>query len=117
MLHYYGHPRCTTCRKARQWLDDHDLAYRFTDITQSPPGPALLQRLLQQGYTLRQLFNTSGMLYREMKLKDALPTMSQPQALALLNAHGMLCKRPIVTDGTRATVGFRAEIFEKVWGS
>jgi len=117
MIDFYGYDGCSTCRKAKQWLDANGLAFRAIPIVEKPPSQALLKKILAAGdYELKHLFNTSGVLYREMKIKDKLPDMTQAQALKLLSDHGKLCKRPIVTDGRHATVGFKPEVFEKAWG-
>ncbi len=117
MLDFYGYDGCGTCRKAKKWLDDRGVAYRSIPIVDKPPTQALLKKVLAQGdYELKHLFNTSGQMYREMKIKDKLAEMTQAQAVKLLSANGKLCKRPIVTDGKRATVGFKPDVFESAWG-
>lgn len=114
---FYGYPKCGTCRKAAAWLDGHGVAHEPIDVTQSPPSAELLRAILAGGgYTLKDLFNKSGELYREMKMKDRLPAMSEAEALSLLAAHGKLVKRPIVTDGERFTVGFSEAAFAERWG-
>lgn len=117
-LTFYGYPRCSTCRNARKWLDAHGHACRFVDITEQPPPRTLLQRIARdEAHSLRHLFNTSGQVYRELEMKTRLPTMSETDALDLLARHGMLIKRPIVTDGAgRFTVGFKPDAYERVWG-
>lgn len=116
-LTVYGYMKCDSCRKALKWLDAAAREHVFIDITENPPTPATLEAALRDGrYELKHLFNTSGQLYRSMKIKDRLPGMSQDEALALLAANGMLVKRPIVTDGKRFTVGFKPPVFEDVWG-
>lgn len=115
-LTFYGYARCSTCRAAMKWFDGRGIAYRFVDITQTPPPRALLAKIVGSGgYSLRQLFNTSGQLYREMGLRDRLAAMPRDEALDLLAAHGKLCKRPIVTDGRRATVGFDPAVLARCW--
>ena len=117
MIDFYGYDKCDTCRKARKWLDGRGVAYRAIPIVDRPPSGALLKKILKAGdYELKQLFNTSGQVYRQMKVKDKLASMSTDEAVGLLSGHGKLCKRPIVTDGQRHTVGFRPEVFEAVWG-
>jgi arsenate reductase len=117
MIDFYGYLKCDTCRKAKKWLDGKEVAYREIAIVERPPTRALLQKILKAGdYELKHLFNTSGQVYRQMKIKDKLASMSTGEALTLLSEHGKLCKRPIVTDGSRHTVGFKPGVFEEVWG-
>lgn len=115
MLKFYGYMKCGTCRKALKWLDTRGQAYEFVDITEKPPTRKLLKDLLKT-YELKRLFNTSGGQYRELGIKDRLATMTAAEAVDLLAGNGMLCKRPIVTDGTKATVGFKEEEFAAIWG-
>ena len=117
MIDFYGYDGCETCRKAKRWLDGQGLAYRSIPIVDRPPSEALLKKILKAGeYELKHLLNTSGQVYRQMKIKEKLVGMTPAQALALLSTQGKLCKRPIVTDGTRHTVGFKEAVFEQVWG-
>jgi len=120
MLTLYGYMKCGTCRKAIAWLDDHGIDYTYVDITQKPPSKAVLKKVIAQDepvpYEIKHLYNTSGMQYRELGITEKRKTMSEAEQLALLAGNGMLVKRPIVTDGERFTVGFKAEVFERVWG-
>jgi len=117
VIKFYGYDKCSTCRKAKKHLDAAGVAYNDIDITQTPPTKSLLKAILKSGdYSLKDLFNKSGVLYREMKMKDKLPVMSQAEAIDLLAQHGKLVKRPIVSDGERVTVGYKVEVFEGVWG-
>jgi arsenate reductase len=116
-LTFYGHPRCSTVKKAKVWLDAQCYTLKEYDLTENAPPATLLRKALKQdGMTLKKLFNTSGMQYREQCIKDKLETMSEAEAIDLLAGNGMLVKRPLVTDGKQVTVGFKAEVFEKVWG-
>lgn len=116
MIDFYGYDNCDTCRKAKKWLDSHGVKYRSIPIVDKPPSKTLLNKILKSGdYELKHLFNTSGQVYRQMKVKEKLATMSQADAVALLAENGKLCKRPIVTDGTRYTVGFKPEVFQDAW--
>lgn len=116
-LKFYGYDKCGTCRNAKKWLDAKGVDYQSIDITTTPPPKAALKAILKAGdYQLRQLFNTSGVQYRELNIKDKLPGMSEAEAIDLLAGNGKLCKRPIVTDGKRYTVGFREEAFAEKWG-
>ena len=118
MLTLYGYAKCSTCRKARAWLDQAGRDHRFVDITTDPPDRATLGRILEveEDITLPQLFNRSGQEYRRLGMKDRLPTMEVDEALELLAGNGRLVKRPIVTDGRRFTVGFSEAAFEERWG-
>ena len=116
-IRVFGYMKCDSCRKALKWLEVQGVVHEFVDITQHPPSAQTLGGLLTVGrYELKHLFNTSGQLYRSMKIKDKLPAMSRAEALSLLAGHGMLIKRPIVTDGHRHTVGFKPPVFAEVWG-
>lgn len=104
--------RCSTCKKAEQWLKDHDLAYEKRLIKENNPSAEELQAWQKQsGLPLRRFFNTSGQLYRSYGLKDRLPDMSDQEMLDLLSSDGMLVKRPLLIDGDRVLVGFS----EKDW--
>jgi arsenate reductase len=116
MLKFYGYDKCSTCRKAKLWLDANNIAYQTFDITETSPPKRVLKRILDSGdYNLRELFNTSGVQYRELKIKDKLPDLSEKDAIDLLASNGRLCKRPIVFDGDEHTVGFREDVYAKVW--
>ncbi|MBK7493299.1 MAG: arsenate reductase family protein [Nitrosomonas sp.] len=117
MLKFYGYKQCGTCRKAEQFLQQAGIAYEFIDITGNPPGAEELAAIVERANVpLNKLFNTSGVQYRELKIKERLPALSGPEVLALLAGNGRLIKRPLITDGKRATVGFNAEQFAAVWG-
>ena len=115
MLKFYGYDKCSTCRNAKKWLDAHAIPYTFIDITENPPPKTLLKALLKT-HGLKPLFNTSGVMYRELGIKDRLPAMIDAEAIDLLAANGKLCKRPMVTDGKRHSVGFKEDVFATVWG-
>ncbi|MDH5674789.1 MAG: Spx/MgsR family RNA polymerase-binding regulatory protein [Myxococcales bacterium] len=117
MIRMYGYAKCGTCRNAKKLLAQWELPFEEIDITTDPPPKSLLKALLGEGgYSIGQLFNRSGQEYRKLGLKDRVKTMSQAEALELLAGNGRLIKRPIVSDGTRMTVGLDAERFEAVWG-
>lgn len=98
--------------KAKKWLDENGLEYELRDIrTENPSANELGTWYRKSGLPLKRFFNTSGNLYKEMKLKDRLPEMSEEEQLQLLGTDGMLVKRPIVVDGDTVLVGFR----EKEW--
>ncbi|MBA9026880.1 arsenate reductase family protein [Peribacillus huizhouensis] len=115
-LTFYWYPKCGTCRKAKNWLDAHELTYKDIHIAENPPSSSELKELFRNsGLELKKFFNTSGQKYREMGLKDRLKDASEQEMLELLASDGMLIKRPIVTDGKKVTVGFKEEEFEKNW--
>lgn len=108
------HDTCTTCRKARRWLDENGIVYRIRPIREEKPTVGEL-RIWQKnsGLPLKRFFNTSGLLYRSMDIKNKLPEMTEEEQLSLLATDGMLVKRPILIDGGRVLVGFK----EKEWAS
>ena len=106
------YPPCSTCQKAKKWLDARGVSYEDRDIkTQNPTAEELAVLREKSGLPLKRFFNTSGMLYREMGLKEKLETMSDEEQLRLLASDGMLVKRPILVTDTTVLVGFR----EKEW--
>ena len=111
---FIQYPRCSTCQKARKWLDARGAAYQERDIKTSNPTAAELSAWREKsGLPLKRFFNTSGMLYRELGLKDKLETMSEPEQLELLASDGMLVKRPILVTDSTVLVGFREKDWEK----
>lgn len=110
---FIWYPKCSTCQKAKKWLDEHNLKYTERHIAENNPSYEELKAWYEKsGLTLKKFFNTSGLLYKEMELKSKLPSMSEEEQLQLLAANGMLVKRPIVVDGERVLVGFK----EGEWG-
>lgn len=102
------YPKCTTCRKARKWLEDNGLAFGERDIKTDRPTLGELQTWqARSGLPLRRFFNTSGLLYKELGLRERLPAMSAEEQLALLASDGMLVRRPILVTEDRVLVGFR----------
>ena len=110
MIKFVCYPKCTTCKKAQKFLDDNCVEYEIRDIKEDNPTYEELKDWYEKsGLPLKRFFNTSGMLYRSMELKDKLPDMSEEEQLKLLSTDGMLVKRPIaVSDGT-VLVGFSAD--------
>ncbi len=117
MLKFFGYKKCSTCRKAEKCLQHANIAYEFVDITEDPPTAKELTTIAELADTpLKKLFNTSGIQYRELKIKDRLPTISDQEILALLTSNGRLIKRPLMTNGKKAAVGFKEELFDhKEW--
>ena len=113
----YGYRACSTCRKAAAYLQRREIAFDEIDITTSPPPRSLLQALVTSGACqMTDLLNRSGELYRVLNMKERLKTLRDAEVLDLLAAHGRLIKRPIITDGTRSTVGFDERRMRAVWG-
>ena len=116
MLKFICYPKCTTCQKARAWLDENNIEYEFRDIkTENPSAEELAAWYKRSGLPLRRFFNTSGLLYKSMELKTKLPNMTDEEMLALLAADGMLVKRPLAIGDDFVLVGFKeAEWAEKL---
>ncbi|WP_312468923.1 arsenate reductase family protein [Neobacillus sp.] len=115
-LTFYWYPKCGTCRNAKKWLDAHHLSYEEVHIVDNPPLRAELLGFYQKSsLDLKKFFNTSGLKYRELGIKDKMKSASEDELLDLLASDGMLIKRPILTDGEQVTVGFKAEEYEKIW--
>jgi len=107
-MKFICYPKCTTCKKAQKWLDDNLLSYELRDIKeQNPTFEELSDWYKKSGLPLKKFFNTSGLLYKSMQLKDKLPEMSEDEQLRLLATDGMLVKRPIAVDGSTVLVGFK----------
>ena len=115
-MQFICYPKCSTCQKAKKWLDANKIEYTDRHIVEANPSENELRTLYERsGLPLKKFFNTSGLLYKEMKLKDKLPTMSDDEQIKLLATNGMLVKRPIVVDEDKVLVGFKeAEWKEKL---
>ena len=112
---FLEYPKCTTCKKAKKWLNDHGAKFEDRDIKEKNPTAEELKTWYQKsGLPLKRFFNTSGMLYKSMQLKDRLPDMSEEEQLALLASDGMLVKRPLVIKGDTVLVGFKEAEWERV---
>lgn len=106
--------KCSTCQKALKWLDAQGVAYDLRDIKTENPGEAELRAWhAKSGLPLKRFFNTSGLQYRALALKDRLPAMSEQEQFALLASDGMLVKRPLLIDGDTVLVGFRQPEWEQ----
>lgn len=109
---FVEYPKCTTCQKAKKWLDSHETEYTDRHIKeQNPAVQELREWHKKSGLPLKKFFNTSGMLYKEMGLKDKLPSMTEEEQYALLATDGMLVKRPVLVSEDWVLVGFK----EKEW--
>lgn len=116
MIEFVCYPRCTTCQRAKKWLDDNKIEYAFRDIKlDNPTAEELAAWYEKSGLPLKKLFNTSGLLYKSLDLKSKLPTMSEAEMLALLASDGMLVKRPLLIGADFVLAGFKeAEWSEKL---
>ena len=107
------YPRCGTCRKAQKWLDENGIGYDYRDIKlDNPSAEELAGWISASGLPVRKFFNTSGMLYKDMQLKDKLPGMTDEEMISLLATDGMLVKRPIAVAGDKILVGFKEAEWE-----
>ena len=108
-LLFLQYPSCSTCKKAKKWLDENKISYTDRPIKEQNPSEEELRAWHKKsGLPLKRFFNTSGMLYREQGLKDKLPSMDEAEQLDLLASDGMLVKRPILVGADFVLVGFRA---------
>lgn len=104
-IHY---PKCSTCQKAKKWLDEHNIEYTERHIVEENPSYDELKKWYEKsGLPLKKFFNTSGLLYREMQLKDKLTSMSEDEQLKLLASNGMLVKRPLMVTEDKVRIGFK----------
>ncbi len=117
MLKFYGYKKCNTCRNAEKALEKLGQKYEFIDITEQPPAASALKKIMgQSGEELKKFFNTSGVQYKELKIKDKIAAMKENEIISLLAGNGRLLKRPLVTDGSQSTVGFDDKKFSQIWG-
>ncbi len=108
------YPKCTTCRKAKAWLEAQNISFTLRDIKEENPTEEELQSWWQRsGLPLRKFFNTSGLQYKALGLKDKLPTMTEAEQIALLSTDGMLVKRPLLVGEDFVLVGFRPAEWEE----
>lgn len=112
---FVEYPKCITCQRAKKWLDEHGVEYVDRHIKEENPTAVELKEWHEKsGMDIKKFVNTSGMLYKEMKLKDKLPTMSLEEKYALLATDGMLVKRPILVGDDFVLTGFKEEQWGKV---
>lgn len=111
-MKFICYPKCTTCQKAKKWLDENKIEYELRDIKSENPTVDELKELYRlSGQPLKKLFNTSGLLYKSMDLKNKLQSMSEEEMLSLLATDGMLVKRPLLASDEFVLIGFK----EKEW--
>ena len=111
---FLQYPKCSTCQKAKKWLDGHQIKYTDRHIVEdNPTYDELKEWYGKSGLPLKKFFNTSGMLYKEMQLKDKLGAMSEEEQLKLLATNGMLVKRPLIVDDAIVLTGFKESEWEE----
>lgn len=109
------YPRCGTCKKALKWLDDNGIKYEYRNIAEDNPTREELEEWYgKSGLPLKKFFNTSGLKYKELNLKDRIPQMTEDEILDLLSTDGMLVKRPILLNDDKVLVGFREAEWESL---
>ena len=114
---FVEYPKCTTCKKAKKWLEENGFEFEDRDIKGDRPRKEELKKWHKEsGLPLRRFFNTSGILYRQLNLKDKLASMSEEEQLRLLASDGMLVKRPIAVKGDTVLVGFTSDEWERLKG-
>ena len=111
----YCYSRCSTCKKALAWLDERGIKYELLDIKEQHPGEEELRAYHRlSGLPLKKFFNTSGMVYKSLNLKDKLPSMTEEEQYALLESDGKLVKRPIIVQEDLVLVGFNEEQWQQL---
>ncbi len=114
MITFLCYPKCTTCQKAKAWLDENQIACTLRDIkTDNPTREELAAWHAKSGLPLRKFFNTSGLLYKSLELKTKLPTMSEEEMIDLLATDGMLVKRPLLIGDDFVLVGFKDAVWSE----
>ena len=112
---FLEYPKCSTCKKAKKWLEDNSVEFTDRHIKdENPTAEELSEWHKKSGLPLKKFFNTSGVLYKELKLKDRLPEMSEQEQLELLATDGMLVKRPLIIGENFVLVGFKEAEWEKL---
>ena len=112
---FLQYPPCSTCQKAKKWLDEHGISYEDRHIkAQNPTYEELKAWYVASGLPLKRFFNTSGLLYKSLNLKDRLPNMTEEEQLQLLATDGMLVKRPLIVKGDLILIGFREKEWEQL---
>ena len=114
---FIQYPKCTTCKKALKYLKDHGIEIEERHIVENNPTAEELKKWLDKsGLPIKKFFNTSGVLYKEMQLKDKVGQMTEEEAIALLSTNGMLVKRPLLITEDQVLVGFKEAEYEKLKG-
>lgn len=118
MLNFICYPKCTTCQKAKKWLDENNIEYTFRNIKDDNPTLEELFKWYKiSGTPLKKFFNASGILYKSMELKTKISEMSEEEMLRLLSTDGMLVKRPLLVSENFVLIGFKDDKWSEVLGS
>lgn len=111
---FYWYPNCSTCRKAKKWLEEHNVEFTAVHLVEeTPTKDEILKWMEIADFEPRKFFNTSGQVYRENNLKELIPTATEEEMAELLAGNGMLIKRPVLTNGKQITIGFKEIEYEK----
>ena len=111
----YCYPKWSTCKKAVNWLEANDIKFEYIDITLTPPSATELESLFKQNdYPIKKFFNTSGVKYRELGVKDLLPNLSEPEIFDLLSSDGKLIKRPFLVKNQTVLIGFKENLYQQL---
>ena len=115
-MNFVCYPKCTTCQKAKKWLDEKGIKYELRDIKENNPSYDELKKWYKaSGQPLKKFFNTSGLLYKSMELKNKLPNMSEEEQLKLLATDGMLVKRHLLIKDNIVLIGFKEKDYEELF--
>jgi len=116
MLNILIYPKCSTCRNAKKWLIENEIAFGERHIVEEPLTVSEIKGIhVASGYPIKKFFNTSGMKYRELGLKDKINTLTDEECYELLASDGMLVKRPLAYEGAKVTLGFKEAVYETMW--
>jgi len=115
LMKVYSYSKCGTCRNAIKDLEAKKIKFEVIDITENPPSKKVIKSAIK-AKGLQKVFNTSGVQYRELRIKDKIKSMTEAQAIDLLASNGRLIKRPIAVDKDKITIGFNADEYKQVWG-
>ena len=112
---FIEYPKCSTCQKAKKWLEQNNIEFKDRHIVENNPTKEELKKWIKQsGYDIKKFFNTSGMKYKELNLKEKLPNMTDDEKIQILSTDGMLVKRPLIITDDLILVGFREKEWEQL---
>lgn len=113
-MKFYGYKKCSTVKKAKKWLIENNINFEEIDLVDTPPTKEEIKKIYEDsGQELKKFFNTSGVKYRELGLKEVLKTASEDEMLELLSSDGKLIKRPLLVDGKKVLIGFKEEEYKE----